>query len=424
MQIKTFKKSTLVAAMMLEITTINAATIEVDNNNCKLADAITAANNDSIAGGCSTGNGDDTINLIPNSSISLTEAMPGIINNVTINANGSTIERDISSNNQFSVITGGNLGTLPTIEINDAVISGGYNIDNYGGGISIFAGSLILNNSTVSSNQGGGISVTRGESSQITNSIISDNNSSLDQGANYYGGGISVSGGNMNIKSSTVSNNVSNSASQLGGGLYLTSYSGNAIINISNSTISNNTATSNGGGIQLYRANDTELTLSISNTTIINNNSGMVGGGIYNLDSTLNVEESLISGNTATTIGNNIESVDASVFTSSRNLFGFNNESGLNTVSPSPSDIVPGEANLSDIINTTLADNGGTTPTHNLVEGSPAIDALTGPCAQNTDQAGNNRPVDGNGDMNAACDIGAIEFQIDLIFANGFEPTP
>jgi hypothetical protein len=59
-----------------------------------------------------------------------------------------------------------------------------------------------------------------------------------------------------------------------------------------------------------------------------------------------------------------------------------------------------------------LQDNGGPTPTLALLAGSPAIDAGSGDCPPpGTDQRGVARPVDGNEDGTAACDIGAFEFQ-------------
>jgi hypothetical protein len=66
---------------------------------------------------------------------------------------------------------------------------------------------------------------------------------------------------------------------------------------------------------------------------------------------------------------------------------------------------------LSDILNTTLANNGGPTRTHALVPRSPAIDAVPdGACPPpDTDQRGVGRPQDGNGDGGVACDIGSFE---------------
>jgi CSLREA domain-containing protein len=66
-----------------------------------------------------------------------------------------------------------------------------------------------------------------------------------------------------------------------------------------------------------------------------------------------------------------------------------------------------------------LADNGGTTKTMALGFGSGAIDAgdnalcLAGP-VDNLDQRGVARPVDGNGDGTAVCDIGAYESAVQL----------
>ena len=61
-----------------------------------------------------------------------------------------------------------------------------------------------------------------------------------------------------------------------------------------------------------------------------------------------------------------------------------------------------------------LQDNGGPTPTHALLAGSPAIDAVLD-CtdfAGNpviTDQRGSPRFIDGNGDGTSLCDIGSFE---------------
>jgi Ca2+-binding RTX toxin-like protein len=71
---------------------------------------------------------------------------------------------------------------------------------------------------------------------------------------------------------------------------------------------------------------------------------------------------------------------------------------------------------MSSISNTTLANNGSPTNTHNLVSGSPAIDTVPVlDCSPpDTDQRDFGRSVDGDGDTVVACDIGAVEFKVVL----------
>jgi hypothetical protein len=66
---------------------------------------------------------------------------------------------------------------------------------------------------------------------------------------------------------------------------------------------------------------------------------------------------------------------------------------------------------LANILNTTLANNGGPTRTHALVAGSPTIDSVThGTCPPRArDQRGVPRPQDGNNDGGIACDTGSFE---------------
>lgn len=107
--------------------------------------------------------------------------------------------------------------------------------------------------------------------------------------------------------------------------------------------------------------------------------------------------------------------------------------------SPGPTDIVPpAGVLLPDILDPMLAPNGGPTLTHALVPSSPAIDAGGPLCLDSTgkplltDQRGRPRPVDGNGDGMAVCDIGAFEFfpvvndlvTLDPALGTTFDPTP
>lgn len=67
-----------------------------------------------------------------------------------------------------------------------------------------------------------------------------------------------------------------------------------------------------------------------------------------------------------------------------------------------------------------LADNGGYTRTHALLPDSIAIDAALPAACPAVDQRGRVRPLDGNGDGQAFCDIGAFEFD-DAIFTDDFD---
>ena len=75
-----------------------------------------------------------------------------------------------------------------------------------------------------------------------------------------------------------------------------------------------------------------------------------------------------------------------------------------------------GDVENVDAVMGPLQDNGGVTPTYALLPGSPAIDAGNpNDCTDNIpavitqDQRGVSRPVDGDGDGTAICDIGSFE---------------
>jgi hypothetical protein len=81
------------AAMLLALCAVpvHADAITVDGTACTLANAITAANTDAVVGGCTTGNGADTLTLT--NDISLTSALPAITSQIIIEGGGHTIAR-------------------------------------------------------------------------------------------------------------------------------------------------------------------------------------------------------------------------------------------------------------------------------------------------------------------------------------------
>ena len=200
---------------------------------------------------------------------------------------------------------------------------------------------------------------------------------------------------------------------------------------ITNSTISGNTAGEHGGGIsQSIRGS-----LNINSSTITDNHADGDGGGLRLTPSEgFHISHSLVSGNTASGDGAEIVAMSpqSSPVTHEFNIFGVDNQSGVVGFTPGPTDIVPAAGvDIGDILDPMLADNGGSTPTHALVPGSLAIDAGQADCTDaggnplTTDQRGSPRPVDGNGDSVAACDIGAFELQAsDLSQVIDFEGLP
>ena len=122
---------------------------------------------------------------------------------------------------------------------------------------------------------------------------------------------------------------------------------------------------------------------------------------------------SLVTDNAAASTGQEIHHGGASVVTAdASNLFGHSRASNATAFFgfvPGATDINATSdgtnTDLNNILDTTLADNGGPTLTHALVAGSPAIDAA-GDSGLETDQRGVTRP------QGRADDIGAVESQV------------
>ena len=269
-----------------------------------------------------------------------------------------------------------------TVEISRVAIRNGNSGTDAGGGISNF-GELALNESTVTANEsttncGGGIYSDGGggDSATITNSTISGNSAVCSAGIGNQSPGV---------------------------------------VTIVDSTISGNTASGSGGGV------DNRGTMTITNSTISDNTSGLEGGGIWNgVTGDVVLTNVTVSGNTATTGGGirddadgvTLENTIVANSTAGGDCSGTITSSGNNL----DSDGTCGLAGAGDLPSTDpllgpLADNGGPTQTHALLDGSPAIDAGDDAACPATDQRGEARPADGDGDGTAVCDVGAFEVQ-------------
>ena len=220
------------------------------------------------------------------------------------------------------------------------------------------------------------------------------------------GGGIShhARGATLNLSESTVSGN---RASQ-GGGIQNGGGQGfGETMTIMRSTISGNRAPGQGGGIQ-----NTE-NLTLENTTVSGNKSN-AGGGIMQHDGTLVITDSTIAFNTAQNTGGGIF-INTTALPTIKNAIVSNNKADFrkncsNPVTSQGNNLEKGTTcgfTQSGDINAgpklgPLEDNGGTTDTHALQRGSPAINAGGDPFPL-TDQRGVARP------QGATNDIGAFE---------------
>ena len=305
------------------------------------------------------------------------------------------------------------------VEVRNSTITGNVALGDGGGiysqgprqGRSEFT--LIVADSTISDNtatygNGGGI-VAHDEHVEIDNSTISGNTAGRDGGAIFTrvrGGGGPTS--TVLIEGSTISGNM---ADRDGGGIA----NDGDHVELRNSTLSGNSAGRSGGGVFTQPYIEEETFVS-ANSTIVGNTSDSGGGGIHNNGDTVRLYNTIVAGNISGPEAGDIggDPVDPG---SSNNLIGDSDSAG-GLVDGGPENNIVGLGGsgvrpLAEIIDPTLADNGGPTATHMLVTGSAAIDAGNDYLA--LDDMMNMLITDQRGTgfdriLNSAVDIGAIEF--------------
>jgi len=276
--------------------------------------------------------------------------------------------------------------------------------DNQGSGI-VNKGNMEVRNSTIYGNSSSGIfneSLGQIRSGLITGNLEVQNSIITGNKTDGNGGGIFTGYGKVEVTNSTI---VQNEAVGNGGGIYISPRFQYSQVDITNSTISNNVALGRGGGIYMgYRSDFTE----VINSTISGNVALDSGGGIvqvpYSYFPFPSIKNTIIAGNNGTN-----PDIEGDFRSNGFNLIG-----NLTGGTGFENDMI--EPDITKILDTTLADNGGSTLTHALVSGSPAIDAGNNndvPVGITTDQRGMgfNRIVDGNNDTIAIVDIGAFEVQ-------------
>ncbi len=223
---------------------------------------------------------------------------------------------------------------------------------------------------------------------------------------NIHGSGVGAGGGISNRGSLTLERSIVADNGAIGSGGILNT----GTMFVTNSTFSGNSAGAVAAGI----GNDGDLV--ISHTTIFDNAATSAGGGIHNyLSGSLTLRNSVVAGNRAGTGANDISNV-GEILETAYNLI--ESPTGHSIVATGDNGNLIGE----DPLLGSLAENGGPTRTHALLEDSPAIDAIPfGVLGCGTealaDQRGVSRPQGGG------CDIGAFELAEESEFDfGGFLP--
>jgi CSLREA domain-containing protein len=390
--------SILAASVLWPASGARAAFINVDttadedvngNGTCSLREAMTAAQNQAAYHECPAGTmSSDVITFSVTGTITLGSQLP-------------TVETILE-------IAGPGAASL-TISGNESV------------GIFLTEGLLILHDLTITDGrrpQGGAVYIQDGAQLSVARVVFDGNASSTDPG---QGGAIFDDDGSL--LSVTDSTFVGNSAPK-GGAIYIGDSASS--ITVTNSTFVGNSALNGGGGAI---ANGSTGTLTIINSTFSGNSASTNGGAVALLFDNfalgqISVTNATFSGNTALSLGGAVHAAGAGVTLSSTIISGSASCSGP---------ISDGGYNIDDgatcgfggtslpLTNPELdpagpQPNGGPTNTIAISATSPALDLI--PSATNgcgttilTDQRGVAfpRPVDGDGDSVAACDVGAFE---------------
>lgn len=372
-------------------TTTDEANLNVPNGLCSLREAIINANeNDAIFSDCPSGDATgDTI------------VLPAGVYNLTIAGGSYSYDFDITDGGPLTITGAGarntiiNGDTLPgstqsrifeiqsdaVVTIQDLTITGGY----------------VSNN-----NDGGGIRVAEDATLTVQRVALVDNWSSR------YGGAIHNEG-TLFLIDSLLNRNTVNFG---GGGL-----ANFATATVTNTTISNNAvlnfgAAGGGGGI-------TNLTsaaqLSLAYTTVYNNAFlGITNGvNLHNNNGNVTVTASIVA---LDSLVGQAPSCSG-VFSSG----GYNIDSGNTCAFSATSDL----SNTAPLLGA-LVNAGGPTDVHPLQANSPAVDNVPNGAAGCggavvTDQRGESRPQDGDGDNVADCDSGASELA-SVTGSGGFTP--
>jgi hypothetical protein len=299
------------------------------------------------------------------------------------NSGSADISATLFKDNSSKSSHGGAIGNYGTLSVNASKFINNKAAIN-GGGIDM-GGSVTVVDSTFTGNgagfRGGGIN-SYGGTLVVAGSNFTGNSAAL------WGGGLASDASTTSVSGSTFSGN---SSTNIGGGLET---SGTGSLTLTNITVSGNQASTDGGGLYWTPGAGQVMIL---NSTIANNQAGTQGGNIYTggvggYTSNISLKNTLVGSGvpnncsgTVQTYGNNLENTNTCGLVATGDKINLNPNLGP------------------------LQNNGGATATHALRPGSLAVDAGANNGCPATDQRGVARPIDGNRDGSAVCDIGAFE---------------
>ena len=355
---------------------------------CTLREAINSANTDT-AGDCVAGAGADTVLFSTSGTIALTSQLT-ISDTVGLTLDGVGRNVILSGNYTVRVLQlnpGANL-TLRNLTVANGLATGG---SFAGGGIGGGAG---INN------QYGNLTIDR--------CTFSGNTSTGNGGgiANYGDTTSVVPNGNLVITNSTFSNNsasfggaILNGRGKLWG--YHLTVVGNSAVTPACTAAFCTASINEGGGIDNASLSGAALQpafFNLENSIIAGNHNSIKRTNLPDLVSPSDIRGYITSGS------NNLIGSSAGIFSGLQN--------GVN------GNIVGIEVNT--IVNTVLANNGGSTQTLALLTTSPAINTASALNCTPTDQRGVTRP------QGSGCDIGAFEVPVsaDLAIAETVYPNP
>ncbi|MGB3534763.1 MAG: Calx-beta domain-containing protein [Microcoleaceae cyanobacterium] len=327
--------------------------------------------------------GDDSANTVTfeetaaSGTLTLATELPAITQDVAIDGPGAN-QLTIDADSQFRLFT---------INGGDITIEGLTLANGEAAGTNLGAAS----GTPTSGSRGGAINISSSSSTvNLTGSVI--------QGSTANNGGAIANSGRLNITGSTITgNNAVN-----GGGVVVI----DGEVNITNSTIAGNTA-ENGGGVFNSIATLTLTNTTVAENTAANNDMTGRGGGIRNIGGATNLKNTLVANNTADIEPDISTPAEFPAGSGGNNLIG--DATGANGFTNGENGDIVGVAPDALLIGS-LADNGGTTLTIALLEGSPAINTGDGSFSNpfsdpgGFDQRGLTRIVD-------VIDIGSFEFQ-------------